>query len=355
MTDTQTTTTPDMAEVERFLDSVVSDAGAAVSVLLTYLGDKLGLYAAMADGQEVTAAELARRTGTHERLVQEWLNNQAVGGYVEISGDRFRLPLEHAIVLADEHSPVFVQGVTDMVEAVYRSSEKQLEVFRTGTGLAWGDQDEVLFGATERSFASGYEANLVQDWVPAIQGLAEVLESGAQVAEIGCGYGAASIVLAQAYPTSRFVGYDYHEPSIRVARERAQQAGAADRVEFRVADATALEGSYDLVAFFDCWHDTADPLGVARAARAALAPGGVVMLVEPYAEDTLEGNRTPLGRFTYGISTVVCTPCSVSDGGPGLGTLAGEARTRELFTAAGFGTFRRATQTPTNIVYEARP
>ncbi len=351
-----TSTELDMSAVEAFLGQAVSDAGAAVSVLLTHLGDRLGLYRAMADGVPVTAAELADRTGTHPRMVQEWLNNQAVGGYVvhEPEGDRFRLPAEHALALADESSPVMVQGLFDLVAAVYQGIDKETEAFRTGTGLAWRDHHQSLFDATERAFRPGYQAHLVQEWIPAVEGLHEKLTAGARVADVGCGHGASTVVLATAYPNSTFVGYDYHAPSLEAARASAEQAGVSERVDFRLAEATRISGPFDLIAYFDCWHDTADPLGAAQAARAALADGGHVLLVEPFANDRLEDNATPLGRFGYGISTLVCTPCSVSDGGPGLGAQAGERRTREVFTQAGFGTFRRAAETPLNIVYEAR-
>lgn len=350
------TSTPmiDQNALEAFLGRAIGDAGAALSVLLSHLGDRLGLYAAMADSQPVTAAELAERTGTTERLVQEWLNNQAVGGYVDYDAatGRFRLPPEHAFALADESSPALVHGVFDLVAAVYQSIDKEIGAFRTGSGLAWQDHDESLFPATERCFRPGYQAHLVQEWIPALDGMHDKLTAGARVADVG--YGASTVVLAKAYPNSRFVGYDYHRPSIDVARAAAATADVSSRVSFEVADASKIVGPFDLIGFFDCWHDTADPLGAAEAARAALADGGAVLAVEPFANDRLEDNFTPLGRFGYGISTVACVPCSVSDGGPGLGAMAGEARTRELFTQAGFGSFRRAAQTPLNAVYEAR-
>ena len=327
-----------------------------MSVLLTHVGDRLGLYRAMADGTPVTAAQLAHRTDTDPRLVQEWLNNQAVGGYVvqDPSGNRFRLPAEHAFALADESSPAMVQGLFDLVAAVYQSIDKEVGAFRTGTGLTWGEHHRSLFTATERAFRPGYEAHLVQEWIPALDGLPEKLAAGARVADVGCGHGASTVVLAKAYPNSTFVGYDYHVPSLEAARAAAQHAGVAERVDFKVGDAASICGPFDLIAFFDCWHDTADPLGVAEAARRALADGGHVLLVEPFANDRLEDNATPLGRFGYGISTLVCMPCSISDGGPGLGAQAGEQRTRQIFTEAGFGTFRRAAETPLNIVYAAR-
>ena len=247
-----------------------------------------------------------------------------------------------------------MQGLFDMVAAFYACIDKEIDVFRFGTGLAWADQHADLFTATERSFRPGYQAHLVQEWIPALAGMPEKLDDGARVADVGCGHGAATVILATAYPNSTFVGYDYHAPSIDAARKSAARAGVTDRVSFEVADATEIGGPFDLIAFFDCWHDTANPLGAARAARNALAEGGSVLAVEPFAHDRLEDNLNPLGRFGYGVSTVVCTPCSISDGGPGLGAQAGEARTRELFAQAGFTSFRRAAQTSLNIVYEAR-
>lgn len=350
------TTRIDMAQVEAFVGQAVTDAAAAVSVLLTHVGDRLGLYRAMADGAPVTAATLAGRTGTHERLVREWLCNQAVGGYVvhDPHDDSFRLPPEHALALAEESSPAMVQGLFDIVAAAYQRIDQEIAVFRTGSGLAWADHHPSLFTAVERAFRPGYQAHLVQEWIPACEGLHEALTAGARVADVGCGHGASTIVLAAAYPNSTFVGYDYHAPSLETARAAAERAGVAERVDFRLADATALSGPFDLVTFFDCWHDTADPLGAACAARTALADGGRVLAVEPLAGDTIEDNTNPLGRFGYGISTLVCTPCSVSDGGPGLGAQAGEAQTRALFGEAGFSRFKRVAQTPLNVIYEAR-
>ncbi len=358
MSTTSSTAPPvEMAAVEAFVGQAVTDAAAAVSVLLTHIGDRLGLYRAMADGNPITVDELASRTDTNARLVQEWLHNQTAGGYVahDPQAGTFRLPAEHAVALADDSSPAMVQGLFDLVAAVYQSIDKEIEAFRTGTGLAWADHHPSLFTATQRAFRPGYQAHLVQEWIPAIEGLHEKLAAGVRVADVGCGHGASTVVLATAYPNSTFVGYDYHAPSLEAARAAVQEAGVAERAEFRLGDATSVAGPFDLIAFFDCWHDTADPLGVAKAARGALAEGGRVLLVEPLAGDRLEDNCHPLGRFGYGISTLVCTPCSISDGGPGLGAQAGEARTREMFTEAGFGTLRRAAETPLNIVYEARP
>ncbi len=351
-----TTATIDEARLEEFVGRVVGDVGAALGVLLTHLGDKLGLYEGMADGEPVTAGELARRTETNERLVQEWLANQAAGGYVtyDPSTGCFRLPPEHALALAGESSPVLLQGGFDFVAAAYQSITKELDAFRTGTGLAWGDHHHTLFPSVERLFGPGYRNHLVQEWIPAADGLDEKLRAGARVADVGCGYGTSTIVMASAYPASTFVGYDYHEPSVQAARDAAKRARVSDRVNFEVADAAKISGRYDLITFFDCWHDTADPVGTTRAARAALADGGWVMLVEPLAGDALEDNLNPLGRMTYGASTIACVPCSISDGGPGFGAQFGEARTRKVFQDAGFGSFQRIAETPLNVVYQAR-
>ncbi len=350
-----TTTAIDQARLEAFLERVIGDSGAALSVLLTHLGDRLGLYRAMADGVPLTASELAGRTGTNARLVQEWLCSQAAGGYVEYhpAEGRFRLPAEQAFALADESSPAMVVGAFDFITAAFQSVGKELEAFCTGAGLAWGDHHPLLFDATDRLFGREYRHRLVQEWIPAADGVAEKLAAGARVADVGCGYGTSTVVLATAYTNSTFVGYDYHEPSVQAARTAAARGGVADRVTFEVADATQIHGPYDLIAFFDCWHDTADPVGTARAAHDALTDRGSVLLVEPYAEDRVEDNLTPLGRMSYGASTVACVPCSISGGGPGLGAQAGESRTREVFTRVGFSSFDRVAQTPLNIVYQA--
>ncbi len=348
-------TAPDPELIEAFLGQVLQDAASAVSVLLTHLGDRLGLYRAMADGRPVTAEHLAAATGTDERLVREWLNNQAAGGYVrhDPARETFTLPAEHAIVLAAEDSPVFIQGLLDMVPAMSRATDAQLTAFRTGSGLGWDSQHPSLYPAVARCFEPGYRANLVSQWLAAVPGLTERLQRGARVADVGCGHGVTTRILATAFPASRVTGVDFHAPSIEVARAAAREQGLEGRVSFEVAEATALRGPYDLVLMCDCWHDTADPLGVARAVREALTVDGVVVLVEPFAHDHLVDNLNPLGRLSYGISTLVCTPCSLDDGGPGLGAQAGEARTRELFTAAGYSRFERVAETPLNIVYGA--
>lgn len=347
----------DPAKLEAFVGKVLSELGATASALLVRIGDELGLYRAMADGEPVTPAELARRTGTSERYVREWLSNQAAGGYVEydVRARTFTLPPEQAVALATEDSPASVAGAFQSVGAFALARERIAERFRTGDGLPWGEHHHDLFAGTERFFRPGYAAHLVDDWIPALDGVEEKLERGALVADVGCGHGASTVLLAGAYPRCRIVGYDSHPASIEAARRSAERAGVADRVRFEVADAISFPGTgFDLVAHFDSLHDMADPVGAARRVKKALAPGGTWMLVEPFAGDRLEENLNPVGRLYYAASTLVCVPNSLAGHGPALGAQAGEARLREVVEQAGFERFRRATQTPFNIVLEAR-
>lgn len=348
----------DEAKVEAFVGQVATDAGAAISSLLVFLGDKLGLYKALARLGATTPESLAKETGTNARLVREWLSNQAAGGYVtyDAKTQTFTLPAEHALVLADEESPVMLAGFFQAIIAAYLGVDKAETALRTGKGLSWGDHHHELFAGTARFFKPGYAAHLVQEWIPSIPGLHEKLTAGARVADIGCGYGHSTIILAKAYPASTFVGIDYHAPSIEAARKAAAEEGVADRVSFEVGAAEGLApNGYDVVTFFDCWHDMRDPSGAAKATKHALKPDGIVLAIEPFANDKLEDNLNVVGRVFYGASTVICTPCSLADGGPGLGAQAGEARSKAIWSDAGFRTFRRATETPFNIVYEARP
>jgi SAM-dependent methyltransferase len=348
----------DEAKLMDFMGKMVGDLGAAASAVLVDIGDKLGLYKAMAGAGPLTSQELADRTGTNERYVREWLSNQAASGYVtyDAASNRFTLPAEQALALAVEGSPVFLPGAFQIMGTMFRDEPKILEAFRTGKGVGWHEHDSELFVGTERFFRPGYNANLVASWIPALTGVEEKLRTGAKVADVGCGLGASTIILAQAYPKSTFTGYDYHQGSIDLARQRAAAAGVGDRVTFDVAMAQAYPGNgYDLVALFDCLHDMGDPVGAARHIRETLAPGGTFMLVEPMAQDTLEANLNPVGRLYYGASTMLCTPASLSqDVGLGLGAQAGEARLRDVLTQAGFTNIRRATETPFNMVLEAR-
>jgi SAM-dependent methyltransferase len=352
-------TTIDEARVEFFAGQIATEIGAALNVALVDIGDRLGLYRAMADGQPVAAAELAQRTGTHERYVREWLNAQAAGGFVlyDADGDRYTLPAEHAFVLADDQSPFALAGHFQSAAAAIDNRDRITECFRTGEGLGWHEHSSHLFCGTERAFQAAYRRDLIGGWLPALDGVVEKLERGARVADIGCGHGASTVLMAEAFPASRYVGYDYHEESIAIARERVAEAGVADRAVFEVASAQELEGGgFDLVCFFDALHDMGDPVGAARSARAALADDGTCLVVEPYAADRIEDNLTPVGRLYYGFSTLVCTPGSLSQPGrAGLGTQAGEARLREVLLAGGFGSVRQVAQTPFSLVLEARP
>ncbi|HYD42587.1 MAG TPA: class I SAM-dependent methyltransferase [Anaeromyxobacter sp.] len=351
------TPTIDVAKLEAFVQQVVGELGAAASAVLVRIGDRLGLYRAMAEAGPATPAELAARTDTHERYVREWLANQAAGGYLtyDPSTGRYALPPEQAVALATDDSPASVQGAFQVLSAMTRAEGRIAEAFRTGGGLAWGAQDPALFEGTERFFRPGYAANLIERWIPALDGIEPRLRAGGSVADVGCGHGASTLLMARAYPRSRFVGFDTHPPSIEAARSRAAEAGLAGRVRFEVADAAAFPGDgYDLVAHFDSLHDMADPVGAARRVRQALAPDGAWMLVEPAAGDRVEDNLNPVGRLFYAASTLICVPNSLAGHGPALGAQAGEARLRKVAEQAGFRRFRRATETPFNIVCEAR-
>ncbi len=348
----------DEQKLEAFIGHVATELGAALNTALVTVGDELGLYKAMADGQPVQPAELAARTGTQERYVREWLNVQAASGFVlyEPETAAYVLPPEHALVLADDASPFSLIGAFQSANAAVAARERLPDRFIDGEGVGWHEHHHGLWHGTERAFAVSYRAALVTEWLPALDGVVAKLEAGALVADVGCGHGASTILMAEAFPASRFIGVDYHAGSIETARERAEEAGVADRVSFQVAGADEYDGEgYDLVAFFDAFHDLGDPLGAARHAAAKLAPGGTCMLVEPYAGDRVEDNLNPIGRLYYGYSTLVCTPGSLSQPGrAGLGTQAGEATLRDVLQAGGFGAVRRAAETPLNLVLEAK-
>jgi 2-polyprenyl-3-methyl-5-hydroxy-6-metoxy-1,4-benzoquinol methylase len=347
----------DETKLNEFMGKAVGDIGAALSAALVGVGDRLGLYKALATGA-ATPAELAKRTGTVERYVREWLNNQAAGGYVQYDAKSgtYSLPEEQALALAVEGSPAFIPGAFQIIAACFAAQDRIAECFKTGAGMEWGEHHPCLFEGTERFFRPGYAANLISSWLPALEGAVAKLRSGASVADVGCGLGASTILMAQSFPKSRFIGFDYHEASVRKAREKAREAGVDGRVSFEVARSTDYPGKgYDLVAHFDSLHDMADPLGAARHVRETLAPGGAWMIVEPFAGDKVEQNLNPVGRVFYGASTMLCVPVSLAGKGPALGAQAGEARLREVVLAAGFRAFRRATETPFNLVFEARP
>jgi SAM-dependent methyltransferase len=348
--------TVDPDRLNAFLGAAVGDLGAAISASLMLVGDRLGLYRALAD-EPATPAELAARTGTHERYVREWLGNQAAGGYVQYDpgSGRYSMDAAQALCLANPDGPVDLPGAYNIIEDTFHSLDRTLENFRTGMGMEWGEHHQCLFHGTERFFRAGYNAHLVGEWLPALDGLVAKLEAGAKVADVGCGHGASTVLLAKAYPKSQFFGYDYHDESIRVANERAAAKGAGN-ARFEMADATGYtERDFDLIAFFDCLHDMADPVGAARHALQALKPDGHVLLVEPFAGDKVEDNLNPVGRVYYGASSQICVPVSLARKGPALGAQAGEARLGAIMRKAGFTRFRRATQTPFNLVLEARP
>jgi SAM-dependent methyltransferase len=350
--------TLDQSRIEAFAGQVATEIGAALNVALVTIGDQLGLYRAMADGQPLSAVELARRTATHERYVREWLNAQAAGGFVtyDPEADAYVLPLEHAMVLAEEDSPVAMAGIFQAAIAISESRAQVAERFRSGGGVGWHEHHHGLFEGTERAFGANYRMHLVADWLPALDGVVEKLERGASAIDVGCGHGAATILMAEAFPASTFVGVDLHAESVEVARERAQEAGVSDRVRFEVGGASDYPGEdYDLIAFFDALHDLGDPVGAARHAGSALAEEGSCLIVEPFAGDAIAENLTPIGRMYYGFSTLCCTPGSLSQPvGAALGTQAGEARLREVLVEGGFGSVRRVAETPLNLVLEAR-
>ncbi|TCR82483.1 class I SAM-dependent methyltransferase [Rhizobium sp. BK376] len=349
---------PDMQKLDAFVNRLLGDIGAATSGALVILGDHLGLFKAMADGEPLTAAELAGRVGVKERYVREWLSAQAASDYIiyDERTDRFSLTPEQAMVFAQEDSPAFFMGAYDMIQSMWMDEPKVAEAFRTGKGLGWHEHSLCLFRGTERFFRPGYNKHLIDEWIPALKGMKEKLERGARVADIGCGHGASTILMARAYPESKFHGFDYHGPSVERAREAAKEAGVSDRVTFEQAPANQFAGQgYDLVAMFDCLHDMGDPVGAGRHVRETLAPDGIWMIVEPFAHDTLKENLNPVGRVYYSASTMICTPASLSqDVGLGLGAQAGEMKLRKVAMDAGFHHFRRATETPFNMVFEVQ-
>ncbi len=349
---------PDATKLNEFLGMFVSDLGAALHAGMVVIGDKLGLYKALAP-EPLTATELSEKTQTDERYVREWLSSQAAGGYVQYDrkSQKYGLTTEQAFALAIEESPAFIPGAFVLATGALAAVERLTDAFRTGAGIGWHEHHVGVFEGCEKFFRPAYAANLVSAWIPALQGAESKLHAGAQIADVGCGHGASSILMAKAYPNSRVVGFDYHEGSIQAARAAAQKAGVADRVRLEVARAKDYPGSgYDLVTVFDCLHDMGDPVGAARHVLGSLNRDGHFMIVEPFANDDLADNLNPVGRVYYSGSTLLCTPCSRSqEVGLCLGAQAGEARIREVSVSAGFSRFRRAAETPFNLVYEARP
>jgi len=348
----------DMDKLNAFIGQFVGDLGAAVSAGMVVIGDRLGLYKALAEGP-MTSGELAAKTGTDERYVREWLSSQAAGGYITYDDktNKFSMTEEQVFTLAKEDSPAYLPGAFQLALGALNAVPRIADSFRSGAGMGWHEHDDGVFHGCEKFFRPGYAANLVPSWIPSLTDAGKKLEAGGRVADVGCGLGASTILMAKAYPKSHFFGFDYHDKSIDAARESAKSEGVADRVKFEVAKAKDFPGKdYDFVAVFDCLHDMGDPVGAARHVLQSLSKDGTWMIVEPFANDRLSDNLNPVGRVYYSFSTLLCTPCSRSqEVGLCLGAQSGEARIRDVVTSAGFTRFRRATETPFNVVYEARP
>jgi SAM-dependent methyltransferase len=348
----------DMDKLNAFIGQFVMDLGATAHAGMVVIGEKLGLYKTLANGP-MSSGELAARTKTDERYLREWLSSQAAGGYVtyDAKNNKFSLSEEQAFALANEDSPAYLPGAFELALGSLTAVPRIADSFRTGAGMGWHEHADGVFHGCEKFFRPGYAANLVSTWIPSLHDVKEKLEAGARVADVGCGKGASTLLMAKAFPKSRFFGFDYHDKSIEAARESAQREGVADRVTFEVAKAKEFPGKgYDFVAVFDCLHDMGDPIGAAAHVRQSLAKDGTWMIVEPFANDELKDNLNPVGRVYYSFSTLLCTPCSRSqEVGLCLGAQAGETRIRNVVSSAGFNRFRRATETPFNIVYEARP
>jgi SAM-dependent methyltransferase len=348
----------DMDKLNAFIGKFVTDLGAAVHTGMVVIGEKLGLYKALA-AEAMSSAELAAKTETDERYVREWLASQAAGGYVtyDEKTHKFSLTEEQAFALAKEDSPAYLPGAFELALGSLAAIPRIADSFRTGAGMGWHEHNDGVFHGCEKFFRPGYAANLVSAWIPALQDVQQKLEEGARVADVGCGKGASTLLMAKAFPKSRFFGFDYHDKSIEGARESAKREGVSERVTFEVAKAKEYPGqNYEFVAVFDCLHDMGDPIGAAAHVLQSLSKDGTWMIVEPFANDQLKDNLNPVGRVYYSFSTLLCTPCSRSqEVGLCLGAQAGETRIRQVVTSAGFTRFRRAAETPFNIVYEARP
>ncbi len=349
----------DEKKLNEFVEKVGNEWGASMGALLNFVGDRLGLFKAMAGaGGALTPEELAKKTGTHPRMIKEWLAAQAAGGYIRYNpaAGTYMLPEEQALALTDENSPAYIAGFYQVLAGLYKDQEKIIEAFRTGKGLGWGDHHHYLFEGTERSFKPYYVANITTSWIPALEGVEYKLRrGGTKIADVGCGHGVSTILMAKAYPNSEVLGFDYHRPSIEWARKEAEKEGLKN-ITFEVAGSTDYPGNdYDLVTFFDCFHDMGNPAGAARHVLQTLKKkNGTWMMVEPFANDKVEDNLNPIGRLNYAASTVVCVPASLNENGPALGAQAGEEKIRVIVTSAGFSKFRRATQTLFNLVFEAR-
>jgi len=358
----QADTTPskiDEQKLHDFMLKAVGDIASTMSAMLLIIGDRLGLYKAMAEsGKPITSEELAKKTNTNERIIREWLANQAAGGYViyNASDGKYTLPPEQAMALADENSPVYIHGAYQSIKSFFKDEDKFVEMFKSGKGLRWGEHHHDLFEGTARFFKPNYVGNLVSSWIPSLDGVKEKLKQGAKVADIGCGYGISTILMAKAYPNSKFYGFDNHGPSIEQAKEVSTKEGVTVNAEFNVVSANdeSIGNDYDLITFFDCLHDMGDPVGAMKFAKQSLKSDGTCMIIEPMANDKVEDNLNLVGRTYYAASTLVCVPNSLADNGPALGAQAGEKKIKDTVEAAGFTKFRRAAQTPFNIIYEAK-
>lgn len=340
-----------------FLGRVVDDFGASLSAILVYIGDKYGLYKALAEQGSMTSEELAKATGTTERYVREWLINQAAGGYISYDQvlEKYFIEPEQATALTDENSPFYIAGGFQSINAMMKSEDKLVKLFKNGNGMRWGEHHHNLFEGTERFFKPGYVGNLVQSWLPSLDGVVEKLGRGAKVADIGCGHGISTIIMAKAFPNSRFIGFDSHEPSIKRANEIAALEGVSGRVTFVTASSTDFNGgNYDLITYFDCLHDMGHPEDALKHASEKLSPDGTVMVVEPMAGKHLSENFNPIGRVYSAFSVLCCTPNAIADGGPALGTVASDDALEDVAKKGGFSRFRRAAETPFNRVFEIK-
>ncbi|HEX3607912.1 MAG TPA: methyltransferase domain-containing protein [Candidatus Dormibacteraeota bacterium] len=353
-------TAVDNGRIEQLMGRLIGYMTGSTMCLSIWIGDELGLYRVMAGAGSLSSDAIAERAGCHPRLVREWLDGQVAGGLLvrDDAADTYALGAEEAMAFADDTTPIFVARAMNAIGSMYMDIDRVTDAFRGDGAIPWGDHHPCLFKGTEWFFRTGYRAYLPAEWIPALDGVLAKLDAGARVADVGCGHGASAVVMAEAYPNSHITGFDFHQPSIATARERAREAGVADRTTFEVATSKDYGGTFDLICFFDCLHDMGDPVGIARHARERLEPDGTVLLVEPFAIDGRAANiaGNPMAALLYTASTVVCTPNSLSqEVGLGLGAQAGEARLRQVFEEAGFTRFRRAAETPLNLILEARP
>lgn len=352
------TNTIDKSKIEEFMMKAVGDMASSLGAMMIILGDRLGLYKTMAKTGPITSEELASQTNTAERYIREWLASQAAAGYITYNSTdhKYFLPQENAMVLAIEDSPNFIMGAYQILRSIFKDEDKFVEIFKSGKGLRWGEHHYDLFEGTAKFFRPNYMGNLIPSWIPSLEGINEKLKRGAKVADIGCGYGISTIIMAKEYPNSKFYGFDNHENSIKAAKQLAQKEGLADRIEFSIiSNNESIGNDYDLIAFFDCLHDMADPVGALKFAKQSMKKDGTCMIIEPMANDNVEDNLNLVGKIYYSASSIICVPNSLADNGVALGAQAGEKKIKEIAENAGFTKFRRASQTPFNIVFEAKP